>query len=213
MNAPDIKYNPFRAAAQAAFSELSSDSAHRYYSLKAQKDVQNVLDTSITLYAWIYQLAELTYMMGLQCRTWCDAPDSKLVCVAEFAHSPAIERGSNEEIFKPVVVISKAIKVSKGRAGKSAVPLDLLAVRMKIPQQSHRHYSQTCRVIRAMKILHLIEDAVLIVDQAVNLITGSVSLWSIKGKFELSCLGLECHQLFKDDFMRHIGACPFLKSS
>lgn len=73
MNATDIKYHPFRAAAQAAFSELSSDSAHRYYSLKAQKDVQNVLDPSITLYAWIYQLAELTYMMGLQCRAWCDA--------------------------------------------------------------------------------------------------------------------------------------------
>lgn len=63
-----------------------------------------------------------------------------------------------------------------------------------------------------MKILHLIEDAVLIVDQAVNLITGSVSLRRVKGEFELSCLGLERHQLFKDDFMRHIGACPLLKS-
>jgi hypothetical protein len=32
----------------------------------------------------------------------------------EFAHPPAIERGSNEEILKPVVVIGKIIEVSKG---------------------------------------------------------------------------------------------------
>lgn len=67
-----------------------------------------------------------------------DVADSKLVCVQEFAHTSTIKRGSNEEILEPVIVIGKVIEVSKGRAGKSAVPLDLLAVRMKIPQQRHR---------------------------------------------------------------------------
>lgn len=51
----------------------------------------------------------------------------------EFAHASAIEGGSNEEIFEPVVVISKVIEVSKWRSSKSAVPLNFLAVRMKIP--------------------------------------------------------------------------------
>jgi hypothetical protein len=72
MNATEIKYNPFRAAAQAAFAELSSEKAQHFYSLKAQKDVQAVLDNSITLFSWVFQLAELTYMMGAQCRVWCD---------------------------------------------------------------------------------------------------------------------------------------------
>ena len=106
----------------------------------------------------------------------------------EFAHASAIEGRSNKEILEPVVVIVKVIEVSKGGAGKRAIPLELLAVRMKIPQQSHRPNSHTGRVIRTMKILHLIEDAVLIIDQAVNLITRCVSLRRIKGTFELSCL-------------------------
>ena len=65
-------YNPFRAATAAAFSELSSESAQRYYSLKGQKDVQNALDASVTLCAWVCQLAQISYMMGVQCRAWCD---------------------------------------------------------------------------------------------------------------------------------------------
>jgi hypothetical protein len=40
-------------------------------------------------------------------------PDSKLVCVKEFAHTSAIEGGSDEEILEPVVVIGKVIEVSK----------------------------------------------------------------------------------------------------
>jgi hypothetical protein len=73
MNATETKYNPFRAAAAAAFAELSSEQAQHFYSLKAQKDVQTVLDNSITLFSWVFQLAELTYTMGIQCRAWCNA--------------------------------------------------------------------------------------------------------------------------------------------
>jgi hypothetical protein len=71
MNATDTKYNPFHAATAAAFSELSSEQAQRFYSLKAQKDIQNVLNNSVTLFCWVFQLAELTYAMGAQCRAWC----------------------------------------------------------------------------------------------------------------------------------------------
>jgi hypothetical protein len=72
MNATEVKYNPFRAAAQVAFSELSSDQAQHFYSLKAQEDIQSVLDASVTVCAWVFQIAELTYAMGAQCRVWCD---------------------------------------------------------------------------------------------------------------------------------------------
>jgi iron complex outermembrane recepter protein len=48
--------------------------------------------------------------------------------VKKITHPSAIEGRSNEEIFEPVVVIGKAIEVSKGRAGKSAIPLYLLAM-------------------------------------------------------------------------------------
>ena len=82
MNATEAKYNPFRAAAQAAFAELSSKQAQHFYSLKAQKDVQTVLDNSITLFSWVFQLAELTYMMGTQCRARCDELESNALATA-----------------------------------------------------------------------------------------------------------------------------------
>jgi hypothetical protein len=72
MNATDVKYNPYHAATSAAFAELSSEQAQRFYSLKAQEDILTVLDASVTLFCWVYQLAELTYAMGAQCRAWCN---------------------------------------------------------------------------------------------------------------------------------------------
>lgn len=65
-------YNPFRAAAEAAFSEITSEQAKQFYALKAQKDFQNALDGAITVCAWAYQLAQMAYMMGAQCREWCE---------------------------------------------------------------------------------------------------------------------------------------------
>jgi hypothetical protein len=72
MNATTDTYNPFRAAAEAAFSELSSEQAQQFYALKAQKDFQNALDGAVTVCAWAFELAQITYMMGIQCRQWCD---------------------------------------------------------------------------------------------------------------------------------------------
>lgn len=99
MNATAITYNPFRAAAEAAFSELSSDSAQHYYSIKAQKDFQNTLDATATVFVWVYQLAEMTYMMGIQCRQWCEeleanaqspAPASATLLLAPAKDAPMV---------------------------------------------------------------------------------------------------------------------------
>ncbi|HEY9827796.1 MAG TPA: hypothetical protein V6D19_20345 [Stenomitos sp.] len=66
-------YNPFQAALSAAYHELTSKNAQRYYAIKAQKDIQNTLDTTITVFAWVYQIAESTYSLYVQSRTWSDS--------------------------------------------------------------------------------------------------------------------------------------------
>jgi hypothetical protein len=58
-------YNPFRAAAEAVFAELSS---RQFYVSKAFE----AIDGAITVSTWAYQLAQMTYMMGGQCRQWCE---------------------------------------------------------------------------------------------------------------------------------------------
>jgi hypothetical protein len=58
-------YNPYRSALSAAFSELSSPTARRYYSLRAQQDLQTALVLSI-------QFACFAYALGAQFRAWAE---------------------------------------------------------------------------------------------------------------------------------------------
>jgi hypothetical protein len=95
MNATTATYNPFREAAEAAFSEITSEQAQQFYSLKAQKDFQNALDGAITVCAWAYQIAQMTYMMGVTCRQWCEelevnaqAPDHVTLLLAPAKDTP-----------------------------------------------------------------------------------------------------------------------------
>jgi hypothetical protein len=99
MNATTATYNLFRAAAEAAFSELSSEQAQQFYALKAQKDFQNALDGAVTVCAWAFELAQMTYMMGIQCRQWCDefeanaqtpAPDRATLLLSPAKNSPMV---------------------------------------------------------------------------------------------------------------------------
>jgi hypothetical protein len=72
MNISTTAYNPFKSAAQAAIAELTSDQAQRYYAIKAQKDFQTSLDSTLTLIGWVYQLSEMVYHLGALSRSWCD---------------------------------------------------------------------------------------------------------------------------------------------
>jgi hypothetical protein len=87
MNATAATYNPFRAAAETAFSEITSEQAKQFYALKAQKDFQNALDGAVTVCAWAFELAQMTYMMGIQCRQWCDELEAN-------AQAPASDRAT-----------------------------------------------------------------------------------------------------------------------
>jgi hypothetical protein len=116
-----------------------------------------------------------------------------------FAHTSTIERGSDEEISEPMIVIAKVIEVSKRRKGKGTVALNLLAVRMKVPQKRHPSEGLTGRIIRPMKVLHLIENTVLIVYQALNLITRSIRLWERKSEPKLKRFGLDALESFGRD--------------
>ncbi len=57
-------YNPYTAAATAAFSALTCDRAKSYYSLRAQQDTQSAIDAAVTVGAAIYQLSAAVYALG-----------------------------------------------------------------------------------------------------------------------------------------------------
>jgi hypothetical protein len=92
MNLSTTAYNPFVAALNAAIAELTSAQAQRYYALKSQKDLQNSLDSALTLIGWIYQVSEKVYQLGALSRAWCDEmvadsqqepiPSSMVLCPA-----------------------------------------------------------------------------------------------------------------------------------
>jgi hypothetical protein len=120
-------YNPFRAAAVAAFTELSSEQAHRYYTLKAQKDFQNTLDSTITLVCWVYQLAEMTYMMGLQCRIMYNSLESQTQ--APILSSMALAPAKNEIALLPPAIPSIIQELKSARTALAlAQESDRLAV-------------------------------------------------------------------------------------
>jgi hypothetical protein len=58
------RYNPYMAALAAAATELASDRAQGYYSIRAQQDIQSAFEAVLTLGCWVYQLAVMTYELG-----------------------------------------------------------------------------------------------------------------------------------------------------
>lgn len=60
-----MSYNPFRSAFTAAAAELTSPAARRYYSRRAQQDIQ-------AIFVLVFELACMAYELGAQCRQWVD---------------------------------------------------------------------------------------------------------------------------------------------
>jgi hypothetical protein len=83
-------YNPFATAFQAAISELTSDNAKRYYSLRVQADMQSVM-------VLVMQLGCMAYELGAQCRQWMDAYNESAI--------PSIEEAV---IIEPQPLLSAA---------------------------------------------------------------------------------------------------------
>jgi hypothetical protein len=52
------------SALAAAATELASDRAQGYYSIRAQQDIQSVFEAVLSLGCWVYQLAVTTYELG-----------------------------------------------------------------------------------------------------------------------------------------------------
>jgi hypothetical protein len=105
MNA-NTPYNPFAAATQAAIAELTSDQAQRFYTLQSQKDVQNALDSTLTLISWIYQVSEMVYQLGALSRAWCDQ------MVADSEEAPAIPCGTAKPNASSMVLCPAADPVA-----------------------------------------------------------------------------------------------------
>lgn len=60
-----MQYNPIKAAAVAAWSELSSPEAIQFYGDRAWSD-------TLTTYATVRSLCIMVIQMGQFCRSWCD---------------------------------------------------------------------------------------------------------------------------------------------
>ena len=95
-----------------------------------------------------------------------------------------IERGGNEQVFQPVVMITKAIEILKWGLAVRLQCLGLAPIGVEVPQHRHRPESLLHRLFSAMKILHGVKDTVLIVHQSVYLITSAISLRQLKSQLE-----------------------------
>jgi hypothetical protein len=69
-------YNPFATAFSAAIAELTSGNAKRYYSQRAQQDIQAVL-------VFIVQFGCLAYELGQAARQWVDAYNAAAIPAVE----------------------------------------------------------------------------------------------------------------------------------
>jgi hypothetical protein len=73
------------------------------------------------------------------------------------AGSTTVEGGSNHQIFEPVIVITKAIKVFKGTEDSCLKGSSLATIGMKVPKQSQRTNRKLRRLSSTVKILHCVE--------------------------------------------------------
>ncbi len=69
---------------------------------------------------------------------------------------PFIELAINF-LVKPIIMVAKAIKISKWRAPCSTFGASFSSVRMKIPDQCHRAQIESGRLLVTMKVLHSVE--------------------------------------------------------
>jgi Rho termination factor, N-terminal domain len=113
-------YNPFTSAFRAAFNELTSDQACRYYSVRAQQDIQTTL-------FFIFELAFMTYELGQLCRQWMDVeqPTNKQ---PEECSAIALNNANPSTLFltkiEPVTVLS--VSTAQRKALPSNQPIGLL---------------------------------------------------------------------------------------
>lgn len=92
--------------------------------------------------------------------------------------------------------------------------LHLASVRVEIPE--HRHCAE--RLLRGgfrpMKVLHGIENSVLVVDQSIHQVTGAIGQRIGKGEFEVLGSGSELGEFITQDLGQvWVGRCPFPKAA
>ena len=81
--------------------------------------------------------------------------------------SLSIQRSGNHHIFEPIVMIAKAVDLLKGRGPGSILALRFLAIGMEVPHQSHSPDIETGTFQGAMKVLHGVEESILIIHQSI----------------------------------------------
>jgi hypothetical protein len=99
--------------------------------------------------------------------------------------SQATQRGSTQEVMQPVWVIPKAVEVVKGRPPRRLVTPQACAIRANVPLQRHGPYGQARPVGGAVPIAHGVEQPVLVIEQPIDGIGGTVGLRTIISRDEV----------------------------
>lgn len=123
-------YNPYRAAVAAAFSELSSPAAKRYYINRAQADIQ-------TAFVLIVQFGCMAYALGAAARQFVDplspATSEPASSLSPATPSPKLLPAAAAPIAllppaRDRVLVTAAVLPSSGTV--IVPPVDALAIRL-----------------------------------------------------------------------------------
>jgi hypothetical protein len=143
------RYSPFASALSAAISELTSDQATRYYSIRAQQDIQTTLDL-------VLGFACFAYAFGQQCRQWMNAEQPSECLAIALPEAKEIVLVSDSSIvqtaIKPVTVLS--VTTVQTRALPTHQPIALLPAASRAAttrvSDSVNRLNMTVKELRAM---------------------------------------------------------------
>jgi hypothetical protein len=143
------RYSPFASALSAAISELTSDQATRYYSIRAQQDIQTTLEL-------VLGFACFAYAFGQQCRQWMNAEQPSECLAIALPEAKEIVLVSDSSIvqtaIKPVTVLS--VTTVQTRALRPHQPIALLSAAQNVvtmrASESVNRFSMTTKELKAM---------------------------------------------------------------
>jgi hypothetical protein len=145
------RYSPFASALSAAISELTSDQATRYYSIRAQQDIQTTLDL-------VLGFACFAYAFGQQCRQWMNAEQPSECLAIALPEAKEIVLVSDSSIvqtaIKPVTVTVLSVTTVQTRALPTYQPIALLPAASRAAttrvSDSVNRLNMTVKELRAM---------------------------------------------------------------
>jgi hypothetical protein len=111
-------YNPFISAIDVAVTELTSDAAKRYYTNKAQADIQTTVDAALTVGIGLYNLCSFIYALG------ASVGDAHYVAVTDYANSAQPEAPKALPASKSPLALLPAVSSAPRKVLVTPAPQD-----------------------------------------------------------------------------------------